>query len=469
MRSDSAGLAVAVGPEMRFSAARLRRVLLLACALWGGRIVAARGAEPPPWDMMIVGGGPAGIFAALETDRRARAAGLAAPRILVLERREQKGTRSPSVGVGTAALDATANVGVEWAATDLQRISGVLDERQLGEHWIPILSVKFRRRALRPRAPSGLVRQVLGRQGYPRTTVPIMDAEGALRAAAARHPNIAVRYQTPLEPAAPVERVAGLWQLRAGGRTERTRFLVAADGAHSADHGLAFQLGVRPTVPAAYEGLRTSWVVGQVARRPDADTLMHQRRLVDPQSGRLHKASLLPGRHASDGIAIELPEADPLASGDLEAYWRSHLPVFGIPDDAEAVVPPRRLDVELRRADRVVVAGSAFVIGDAARTIHPSRAAGLQTAWVVDAANLADCYVAAARSPIELGRAVRRFERRSRQATEVLQAQSVPLFPLSPRRQTALEHAQRVVAAEQRRPPGAPARGLFSLSAVRRR
>jgi 2-polyprenyl-6-methoxyphenol hydroxylase-like FAD-dependent oxidoreductase len=440
----------------------VRRALVLTLLAIFGSARSVHAEHEPVWDLMVVGAGPGGTFAALEVDRRARAAGLAPPRTLVLEQRAATGTRARSVGMGRVALNATANVGVDWSQTDLNHMKGITDEELVEGQWKPIMSQRFRRSRITPQAPRGLVRDVIGNQGFAKTTVAIRDAESALRKPAEQRANIEVRYQTRLGPDDSVSKAGALWKVTIGGQVHWARFLAAADGAHSAEHGLAAKLGVKNAVTPEYEGLRTSWVVGQLAKNANSNGFLRQRRIPDAATGGKRKIAIMPGRATADGFDVEVPDGHQLPPDELEPYWRDHLQYFDLPRDSPALEPPRQIQVELRRADRVVVEGSAFIIGDAARAIHPGKAAGMQTAWVVDGANLADVYVASHRSSTELARALARFEQRSRQATEVLQAQSVSFFADSPRKRVALEHADRLLKRQERPKTRQQGGGMFS-------
>jgi 2-polyprenyl-6-methoxyphenol hydroxylase-like FAD-dependent oxidoreductase len=402
------------------------------------------------YDVVVIGAGPSGAYLPLALTRRARRAGLPAPKILVLEWRDQGGVRTRSVGMNGRTLNGIADLGVDWQGADIRQMKGLeeidltrseRDPKTGAERHALLRNLTFHQIGIRAQAGTDRVRDLIQKWGFARTSVPIKDVEGVLRQAAVKLPNVEVRYHTGLTKDSTVEKSSEGWRVVAfdheGGRHEvLARYLVGADGAYTGLRedrlrgNLAQLLGLPPMeVPPQYADLHTSWVAGILDRKGDG---WLRQRWVPDESGvsKRLKVSWM-GHNDTLGVDAEVPVAQRFASAaDMERWWRDRITVFGLPRDAKMIVPLAQFDVTLRRAPQLVVKDSAFLIGDAARTLHPGIAAGMQ-AGMRDGERFAAAYVRLekARYPLQKRRIIDGYVAKTKEATRVLHRASVSFFP----------------------------------------
>jgi hypothetical protein len=139
------------------------------------------------YDFIVAGAGPAGAGTALELVKQAEEAGLPPPRILILENRDEKGSRQNPLGYNKVLLERIAYLGGDFSGTD----SNFVRVREFDSH-----TGKWTTRSLHSydvSAKPGVeepwrARKVLRPDMTASQLVPIRNAEDVLRGALAKHP-----------------------------------------------------------------------------------------------------------------------------------------------------------------------------------------------------------------------------------------------------------------------------------------
>jgi 2-polyprenyl-6-methoxyphenol hydroxylase-like FAD-dependent oxidoreductase len=393
--------------------------------------------SPAMWDLVIVGAGPGGSFLALALTDAANRAGLRPPLILILEMRSNTDGRDRSVGMNCRTINAGLHCGVTWGPA-VQYMKGVREYDLSAANDDAQLRVEienttreqcFGTHAPRPQQPPHDVADLLANDSFPTSLVPIRDVERALRAAVEALPNVVIKYETEVIN-------CGIGPCRVtckDGQAFKSRFLIVADGAKSLTR---HRLGIPYTVLPQYASLHSAWSAGILEWNGYHDGWIRQA-LVPDCTGQAEcmKISLMPLANGT-GFDVEVPsrlhQKQNNDADELDAYWRRYFSLFGIPKGTKVIGTsrPTFFYVALRCAEHAVVSDSAFLIGDAVRSVHPGTASGMQAA-MRDAARFAATYVEleGAMSQSKRNAIVDWYEEETFVATQLLQERSAFLFP----------------------------------------
>ncbi len=402
--------------------------LLALVAAVGATPARAGGKQDAPYDIIVVGGGPGGVTAALEAVSQAREAGLPDPRVLIIEKRGERGTRQNYVGLHTRTIQSLTQLGVDLDAAGIQRVKGeTLDDRVRG------VKAKKRFRATRSQHPghiydvSDLARSNLSAA----TSIPINDLETALRKAAVATGAIEFHYHTAFIPESELEPDGRGWRFtakRRNGRMReyRARYVVVADGARSL---LRDRLGVKMSVAPKYKEKVSRYAIGVLDKPGNGWADL---KFIPDETGQIDRAKVfkMSGK-TSTAVAAEVPPGtDFHTRRELNDWWRDRASHTGMTRKTPLKTKVAVFDLWLGRASRCVVRSSAFLLGDAVRTGHPAAEAFLQAA-TRDGARFGVAYVRGERASTARGRAeaAKWYAHGTSRATSALHAKAAARFP----------------------------------------
>ena len=312
-------------------------------------------------DVVVVGAGPTGLFAAIEAKRKG------AGKVIVLERRGAVRTREQTLTLVDDVVARLAEAGV-----DLSQVSQVANRVEL----ITRSGLKVRFPLLpgiagssRLLSAGGVLRSAISNGlGFERTNIATNKLEGALLARA-RELGIEVHYDSRVHAVREDGETVRATVIREGESVEvRGRFMAVTDGAHSPT--LA-GLGLIPK-PVSGEN-RMMWAVFD---QPGNRTLV-KRALPGWGSLRRIRAITIPGPDTT-AVGIDIPKEAVLDDQQREELAYQTAEKLGV--KGKLIGKPSDFIAQLTRAEKVVIGKRVFVLGDAAHTSTPFAGMGVNSA-----------------------------------------------------------------------------------------
>lgn len=352
---------------------RARTPRLVAALLAIVVAVVARLALAADYDVVVVGGGPAGLAAAIEAKKNG------AQKVIVIEKRGRERGRVQMLNFQPGTLHNLAGLGVEMKPD--QNITFLKRKAALLSNGATALEEKIGA----VKIDAGRARHTIGdmlRGNARQAAIMSTNALEAELISAAEKAGVELLFDTDVAAVGHAPHEA--WAEIAGKRISG-EMLVISDGAHS---NARKSLGIRTVT----YGKKTR-LMGGVFSTPGQHEVLSAKNREGGEN--LGVAKL--GGHATTGVLAEVPTGTELADEASRNAWLGTM-AKKVGTEGALLYPAGEFDVQLSNAERVVEGERIFLIGDAARTTHVFT--GLGVNWALrDAARFGELVRRVLRSP----------------------------------------------------------------------